>query len=44
MVAMTPLITIQILGLYYMLKSRSDATDAPMAIDSEIIDLADEEE
>jgi hypothetical protein len=39
MVAMTPLLTIQMLGLVYQRKLKAAGTEAPVAIDDEIIDL-----
>ena len=43
MVAMTPLIAIEILGLVYRIKIRKSAEEAPaLAQDDEIVDLDDE--
>ena len=39
MVAMTPLLTIQMLGLVYQRKLKAAGTEAPVAMDDEIIDL-----
>lgn len=39
MVAMTPLLTIQMLGLAYQRKLKAAGTEAPVVIDDEIIDL-----
>ena len=39
MVAMTPLLTIQMLGLVYQRKLKAAGTEAPVVIDDEIVDL-----
>jgi hypothetical protein len=39
MVAMTPLLTIQMLGLVYQRKLKAAGTEAPVEIEDEIIDL-----
>lgn len=46
MVAMTPIITIQVIGLYYKLKTggMEDADEAQLEIEDEVIELSDEEE
>lgn len=43
MVAMTPLITIQVLGLYYNIKSGRGETLSDAELDDEIIELSEEE-
>ena len=39
MVAMTPLLTIQMLGLVYQRKLKKAGTEAPVMMDDEIVDL-----